>query len=127
MITKQMKLVTLSLLLKSMPVEHKNLLLSYFSPETARVLQRMEAEMEGDPAQLDWTPIYESFPELKNIVEDCRKEIRLQKIADLADEQRPSIKQYILMKIGKQRKGGPVFLSEGVKNSIDKYLNTVSN
>jgi hypothetical protein len=121
MVSQEMKLLTLSLILRTMPREQQTLLMSHFSPEITRRLKEIEAESNVDVEKLDWTPIYQSWPELKKILSECKEQIRQQGLIKIAEEQRPIIKQYILMKLGMQ-KGAPVLLSDKVKKTIDKYL-----
>ena len=121
-LSKDIKLLTLSLLLRTMPKTQQSLLLAHFSPEVVKRLSQIEQETGVDVEKLDWTPFYQSWPELKKILDDCKKEIEVQKLHSVASEQRPKIKEYLQLKLGKQRKGAPVFLTQEVMRIIDHYL-----
>ena len=121
-LTKDLKLLTLSLILRTMSKEQQSLLMSHFSPEVARTLQLIEQQTAVDVEKLDWSPFYQSWPELRKILDDCNQEIKLQKVYSQAEEQRPRIKEYLLAKIGKQKKGAPVFLPQEITKIIDYYL-----
>ena len=121
-LSKDIKLLTLSLILRTMPKEQQSLLLSHFSPEVADVLNRIEQQTQVDVERLDWTPFYQAWPELQNILNDCKREIKSQKVFKSADEQRPRLREYILNKSGGQRKGPPVFLSQEVSRIVDQFL-----
>ena len=121
-LSKDIKLLTLSLLLRTMPKTQQSLLLAHFSPEVAARLSQIEQETGVDIEKLDWTPFYQSWPELKKILDDCRTEIKMQKLHSAANEQRPKIKEYIQLKLGKQRKGAPIFLTQEIMKVIDQYL-----
>lgn len=125
MILSNEKLITLSLLLRTMPKQEQSLLMAHFSPEVVKKLAEIEQETGSDIEKLDWTPFYRSWPELERILSDCKEEIKRQKISASADEQRPKIREYILMKTGRQKKGAPVFLSQDVIKIIDRYLNSM--
>lgn len=99
--------------------------MAHFSPEVVKKLAEIEQETGADVEKLDWTPFYRSWPELERILSDCKEEIKRQKIGASADEQRPKIREYILMKTGRQKKGAPVFLSQDVIKIIDRYLNSM--
>ena len=124
-LTKDTKLLTLSLILRTMPREQQSLLLAHFSPEVVKMLSMIEQQTESSVEQLDWTPFYQSWPELKQILDDCRKEIRTQKLSAQAEQQRPKLKEYILQKLGKKKKGPPVFLSQEITKIIDHYVENI--
>lgn len=96
--------------------------MSHFSPDVARELRRIEMESGSNTTNIDWAPMYQSFPQLKKVLNDCVSEIRQQKLERFAEEQRPIIRQYILMKLGKNIKSAPVFISEEIKETIDRYM-----
>lgn len=121
-LSKDIKLLTLSLILRTMPKAQQSLLISHFSPEVANILTRLEQESNVDVEKLDWTPFYQSWPELQNILNDCKKEIKMQKVLKVVEEQRPKIKDYVLLKLGRKKKGAPVLLSKDVIASIDHFL-----
>lgn len=125
MILSNEKLLTLSLLLRTMPKQEQSLLMAHFSPEVIKKLAEIEQESGADVEKLDWTPFYRSWPELERILSDCKEEIKRQKIGNSADEQRPKIREYILMKTGRQKKGAPVFLSQDVIKIIDRYISSM--
>ena len=122
LLTKDTKLLTLSLVLRTMPKEQQSLLLAHFTPEVAKILTLIEQQTEGDVEKLDWTPFYQAWPELKKILDDCKREIRLQKFQALAEKQRPKIKDYFLLKLGRQKKGPPVLISPDVTKIIEQYI-----
>ena len=122
LLTKDTKLLTLSLILRTMPKEQQSLLLAHFTPEVAKILTLIEQQTGGDVEKLDWTPFYQAWPELKKILDDCKKEIRIQKLQALAEKQRPKIKDYCMQKIGRQRKGPPVLMSPDITKIIDQYI-----
>ncbi|MBI3590607.1 MAG: hypothetical protein HY094_04425 [Candidatus Melainabacteria bacterium] len=121
-LSKDIKLLTLSLILRTMPRDQQSLLMAHFSPEVAKVLAQIEQETKVDVEKLDWTPFYQSWPELQKILNDCKREIKSQKVSRIADEQRAKLKEYILIKLGIQKKGPPVFLSQEVTKIVDKFL-----
>ena len=121
-LSKDIKLLTLSLLLRTMPKTQQSLLLAHFSPEVVTRLSQIEQETGADIEKLDWTPFYQSWPELKKILDDCRREVKIQKLQSVSNEQRPKIKEYLQLKLGKQRKGAPVLLTQEVMKVIDQYL-----
>ena len=122
-LSKDMKLLTLSLLLRTMPKNQQSLLKSHFSPEVIKRLDEIERLTgESKVEQLDWTPFYQSWPELKRILNECREEIKQQNLIKSVEEQRPMIKDYILMKLGKKKKGMPVILSSDITKIIDQYI-----
>ena len=121
-LSKEIKLLTLSLILRAMPKEQKSLLMAHFNPEVVQKLLQIEKETGVDVEKLDWTPFYQTWPELKRILRDCKEEVKLQKIQQLTEQQRPKIREYILMKLGRQRKGAPVFLSQDAMKIIDRYV-----
>ena len=121
-LSKDIKLLTLSLVLRTMPKEQQSLLLAHFSPEVVKALSMIEQATGVDIEKLDWTPLYQTWPELKKILDDCRKEIKIQKQRSTAGEQRPKIREYMQIKLGKQRKGAPIFLTQDVMQAIDQYL-----
>ena len=105
-----------------MPKAQQSLLLAHFSPEVTKRLSQIEQETGSDIEKLDWTPFYQSWPELKKILDDCKGEIKMQKLQSVSNEQRPKIKEYLQLKLGKQRKGAPVLLTQEVMKVIDQYL-----
>lgn len=121
MLAKDTKLITLSLLLRSMPSEKQSLLMSHFNSDLQRALRRIQMESSLEQ-NMDWAAVSQSVPALRKILNECLEEARLQKLAKAAEEQRPQLKQYILMKLGKHKKGGPVFLSQDITKVIDKYI-----
>lgn len=121
-LSKDIKLLTLSLLLRTMPKNEQSLLKAHFSPEVVKTLEVIEQQAGEDTEKLDWTPFYQSWPELHRILEDCKKEIKSQRLMQLAEEQRPKLKEYILMKTGRQKKGVPVLISKEVMQVIDHFL-----
>ena len=121
-LSKDNKLLTLSLILRTMPKAQQSLLMAHFSPEVVNRLTQIEQESGADVEKLDWTPFYQSWPELKKILNECNEEIKMQKLQVLADEQRPKLREYILVKLGRQKKGAPVFLTKDVIKMIDQYL-----
>ena len=122
-LSKDRKLLTLSLLLRTMPKPQQSLLMAHFNPEVVKRLTQIEQETQADIEKLDWTPFYQSWPELQRILNACKEEIRVQKLTRLAEEQRPKLKEYLLIKLGKQKKGPPVFLSQEIMKVTDQYLN----
>lgn len=121
-LSKDIKLLTLSLILRTMPKAQQSLLLTHFSPEVAKRLSQIEQETGVDVEKLDWTPFYQTWPELKKILDDCRNEIKMQKVQSVSNEQRPKIREYMQLKLGRQKKGAPVFLTQEVMKVIDQYL-----
>ena len=121
-LSKDIKLLTLSLVLRTMPKEQQSLLLTHFSPDVVKTLSMIEQTTGTDIEKLDWTPFYQSWPELKKILDDCKGEIKVQKLQSVSNEQRPRVKEYMQLKLGKQRKGAPVFLTQDVMKVIDQYL-----
>ena len=121
-LTKDIKLLTLSLVLRTMPKEQRSLLMSHFSPEVVRQLTQIEQATKVDVEKLDWTPFYQSWPELKRILDECKQEMKSQKKRQFAEEQRPRLREYILTRLGVQRKGAPIFLSKEVMSVVDQYL-----
>ena len=121
-LSKDIKLLTLSLILRTMPKAQQSLLLAHFSPEVTKRLSQIEQETGADVEKLDWTPLYQTWPELKKILDDCRGEIKAQKLQALSNEQRPRVKEYMQFKLGRQRKGAPVFLTQEVMKIIDQYV-----
>ena len=122
-LSKDIKLLTLSLILRTMPKTQQSLLMAHFDPEVVRMLNHIEQETGVDVEKLDWTPFYQAWPELQKILRDCNEEIKIQKLLQAADEQRPKLREYLLLKLGKQKKGAPVFLSQGVTKIVDQYIN----
>lgn len=120
--SKEIKLLTLSLLLRTMPKDEQSLLMGHFSEDVARELARIQNETAGDVEKLDWSPFYKTWPELQKILNDCNNEMKSQRIVKFAEEQRPKFREYILAKLGRQKKGPPVLLSEDVTAVIDDYL-----
>lgn len=120
---KDVKLLTLFLLLRTMPKEQQSLLTSHFSAEVINKLKQLEAQT-GDSSveQLDWTPFYQSWPELKKILSECNQDYKQENLAKVAGEQRPLIKEYMLVKMGLQKKGPPITLTPDIIQIIDHYL-----
>jgi hypothetical protein len=117
------KLLTLSLLLRTMPKSQQSILLSHFSPNVARKLAMIEHQTANiNVENLDWTPFYRTWPGLKKIVDECKSEIKQQELVKYAEEQRPLVKEYILTKLGMKRPGAPIVLSAAVKKVIDQFL-----
>ena len=123
-LSKDIKLLTLSLILRTMPKEQRSLLMAHFNPDVARVLTLIEQQTNVDVEKLDWTPFYQAGPELQRILSDCKREMKSQRTVQSAEEQRPKLREYILMKLGVQKKGAPVFLSQDVMRIIDQFLTT---
>lgn len=123
--TQDRKLLTLSLLLRTLSKNEQLLLIAHFSPEVVNSLNQIEQETGGDLEKLDWTPFYQSCPELQKILLACREEIKSQKVFKIIEEQRTKIKDYMLTRSGKQKKGPPTFLSKEVMKVIDHYLQTL--
>lgn len=121
-ISKDIKLLTLSLVLRTMPKEQQSLLMAHFSPEVTRILAKIEDQTKVDVEKLDWTPFYQTWPELQRILADCKNEIKIQKVVKVAEEQRPRLKEYMLLKLGMVKKGPPVLLSKEVQATVDKFL-----
>lgn len=121
-LSKEIKLLTLSLLLRTMPKNEKSLLMAHFTPEVVKILNQIEEETGADVEKLDWTPFYQTWPELQKILNDCKQEIKTQHIAQVAEGQRPKLREYILMKLGKQKKGAPVFLPPEITKVVDQYI-----
>lgn len=121
-LSKDIKLLTLSLILRTMPKAQQSLLMSHFSPEVAHILQRLEQETNVDVEKLDWTPFYQAWPELQKILVDCKNEIKIQKVLKVVDEQRPKLKEYMLLKLGRRKKGPPVLLSKQILEVVDRFL-----
>lgn len=125
-LSKDIKLLTLSLIVRTLPKDQRSLLMQHFSPEVTQILTRIEEEAGStDVANLDWTPFYQSWPELKKILNDCKVEIKAQNLIEAASEQRPRLKEYILIKLGRQKKGAPVFLSQEILKVVDRFLTTL--
>lgn len=123
--SKERKLLTLSLLLRTLPKPQQALLMSHFSPEVVKSLQQIEVQTGQEVEKLDWTPFYQSWPELSRILNDCKREIKAQKLVQHGEEQRPKIREYILIRLGRQKKGPPVLLSQGVMKVIDLFLTDI--
>lgn len=122
-LSKDIKILTLSLLLRTMPKHQQTLLLKHFSPEVVRKLAEIERVTGGSTVErLDWSPFYQAYPELKRILVECKEEFKQKEIVKVAEAQRPQIKEYILMKLGRRKKGAPVLLSQEVTKIIDQYL-----
>ena len=120
--SKDIKLLTLSLLLRTMPKNERSLLMVHFNPEVVKRLVQIEQETSADVEKLDWTPFYQTWPELQRILNDCKQEIKMQKLISFAEEQRPKLRDYILTKLGRPKKGAPVFLPKEVIKAIDNFL-----
>ena len=99
--------------------------MAHFNPEVVKTLNELEKETSVDVEKLDWTPFYQSWPELQRILNDCKKEIKSQKVIKIREEQRPRIREYISLKLGKQKKGPPVLLSRDVTKVIDSFLSNI--
>ncbi len=125
MLLSNEKLLTLSLLLRTLPQEQQSLLLTHFNPEVARRLREIEEEAGVDVEKVDWTPFYRTWPELERILKDCNEEIRFQKVASIAEEQRPKLREYMLMKLGRIKKGTPILISQDVIKIIDRYMSSL--
>lgn len=121
-LSKDIKLLTLSLVLRTMPKEQQSLLKAHFSPDVVRLLEKIEQETKVDVEKLDWTPFYQAWPELQRVLNDCKREIKIQQKSQVADEQRPKLREYILIKLGMQKKGPPVLLSQDVISVVDYFL-----
>lgn len=121
-LSKENKLLTLALLLHSMSQAEKSLLMSHFSPGVVESLNQIEKEIGASTQGIDWTPLYSSCNELQRILNECRQEISAQDINRFAMGQRPKLREYILTKLGKQKKGAPVFLSQEIKRVVDHFL-----
>ena len=126
-LSKDIKLLTLSLILRIMPKEQQSLLISYLTPDVAKRLQEIEQEAGQDVEKLDWTPFYQTWPELQKIVSECKKEVEGQKVIQFAEQQRPFLKEYILVKSGKKRKGAPLFLTPEVTKVVDRVITEIDN
>lgn len=126
-LSKEIKLLTLSLLLRTMPKTEQSLIMQHFAPEVVSELQKIEQATGIDVEKLDWTPFYQTWPELQRILNDCKQEIKGQKVTQFAEEQRPQLREYILMKLGRQKKGSPVFLSGEVTKIVDRYITGLAN
>ena len=125
-LTKNIKLMTLFLILRTMPKEQQSLLMAHFSPEVVKMLTEIEQYAGPDIEKLDWTPFYQAWPELQRILASCKEEIKSQKVFHIADEQRPRIREYILQKLGKQKRGAPIVLSQEITKIVDLYLSDVT-
>ena len=121
-LSKDIKLLTLSLLLRTMPKNEQTLLAAHFSPEVVKRLSEIEKETGEDVEKLDWTPFYQMWPELQKILSDCKEEIKGQKLIQFGDEQRPRLREYILSKTGRQRKTAPVLLSKEIMQIVDHFI-----
>ena len=124
-LSKEIKLLTLSLLLRTMPKTQQSLIMQHFAPEVVNALNQIEQETGTDIEKLDWTPFYQTWPDIQRILHDCKKEIRAKNTEALAEGQRPKLRAYILVKLGKQKKGPPVVLPEVVKDIVDEYLSKI--
>lgn len=121
-LSKEAKLLTLYLILHTMPKTQQTLLMSHFKPDVVSRLSQLEQESASDVEKLDWTPFYESWPELQKILYECKEEIRSQKLYRFAEEQRPKLREYLLVKLGRGRKGAPIFLSQEIIKAIDQFI-----
>ena len=124
-LSKEIKLLTLSLLLRTMPKTQQSLIIQHFGQDVVKQLQEIEAQTGSDVEKLDWTPFYQTWPELQRILNDCKEEIKAQKIIQFAEQQRPQLREYILIKLGKQKKGTPVFLSPEITRIVDQYITSL--
>ena len=109
-----------------MPKTQQSLLMAHFNPEVVKRLTQIEKETGVDVEKLDWTPFYQAWPELQRILSSCKEEIKAQKVIQVAEEQRAKLREYILIKLGKQKKGAPIILSQDVLKAVDQYLNDLS-
>ena len=125
-LSKDIKLLTLSLILRTMPKAQQNLLMAHFNPEVVKILAQIEKETSPDVEKLDWTPFYQAWPELQRILNSCKEEIKAQRVTQHAEEQRPRLREYILVRLGRQKKGAPIILSQDVIKIADQFLNEVS-
>ena len=101
----------------------QTLLMKYFSPETIKKINELEGQSHDISIEkLDWGPFYQSWPELKKILRECKEEVRQNGLVKLIETQRPQIKEYILVKLGKKKKAQPVLLSQEVIKIIDQFL-----
>ena len=125
-LSRDTKLLTLSLVLRTMPKEQQSLLMSHFNPVVVQALSQIEKETGSDIEKLDWTPFYQAWPELQRIISDCKKEIKSQGMISFAESQRPRLREYILVKLGKQRKGAPTFLSPDVIKAVDRFMSELN-
>lgn len=96
--------------------------MAHFAPDVTKRLKELEAEGGVDVEKLDWTPIYQTWPELQRILDECKREIKSQKIVKLGEAQRPKLREYILIKLGKLKKGAPILLSQEVVKVVDQFL-----
>ena len=124
-LSKEIKLLTLSLLLRTMPKTQQSLIIQHFGQDVVKQLQEIEAQTGSDVEKLDWTPFYQTWPELQRILNDCKEEIKAQKMIQVAEKQRPQLREYILVKLGKQKKGTPVFLSPEITRIVDQYITSL--
>ena len=124
-LSKDIKLLTLSLILRTLPHDQQSILMQHFSSDVVEILKQIEKETGDDVSHLDWTPFYQSWPELQRILDDCKNEIKAQVMVRFAEEQRPKIREYIMIKLGRQKKGAPVFLSQDVLKVIDRFITTL--
>lgn len=124
-LSKDIKLLTLSLILRTLPHDQQTVLMQHFSPDVAAILKQIEKETGSDVANLDWTPFYQAWPELQKILDDCKTEIKAQVMVRFAEEQRPKIREYIMIKLGRQKKGAPIFLSQDVLRVVDRSMSTL--
>lgn len=121
-LSKDIKLLTLSLILRTLPQDQQRILKAHFSPEVVRALDIIEKNTSVDIEKLDWTPFYQSWPDLKRILNDCKREIEVQRKLKILEEQRPRIKDYMQSKLGAPKKGPPVLLSKEIMNIVDQFL-----
>ena len=121
-ISKDIKVLTVSLILRTLPKDQQAMIKAHFSPEVVKVLNQIEKETNIDVEKLDWTPFYQAWPELQRILSDCKREIEAQKKFKVAEEQRPRIRDYILTRLGVQRNGPPVFFSQDITGIVDNFL-----
>lgn len=126
-LSKDIKLLTLSLILRTLPQDQQRVLKAHFSPEVVKALDIIEKSTNVDVEKLDWTPFYQAWPDLQKILSDCKREIGSQRKFKITEEQRPRIRDYMMNKLGMQRKGPPVFLSQEVMNIIDRFLTNLVN
>ena len=120
--TKDIKLITLSLLLRTMPKHEQSLVMSHFSPEVVSRLNEIEQEAGADIEKIDWRPFTRYWGDLRKIIDECREEVRVQKLLEFANKQRPQIRDYMLLKLGKKKKGAPVILSPDITKAVDQFI-----
>ena len=68
--TKDIKLITLSLLLRTMPKHEQSLVMSHFSPEVVSRLNEIEQEAGADIEKIDWRPFTRYWGDLRKIIDE---------------------------------------------------------